>query len=135
MRLPLLCVLILFICVSPFSQAGFSLAESGGVGGDGSDAFVDAWMTAQRAEKDEQAHHYKDALSKFRQAARKLDKISKKYPKWSPMIVKYRKDRTAEAIARVQGELTSGRPARGSETPGIPWPETQLVPLAEPEYR
>ena len=110
MRLPLLCAFFLFLCVSPFSQAQSS--------GDAGDAFVNAYVTAQQGEKAEQAGNFKLALSKLREAAKQLDAISIKSPTWSPTIVKYRKDRTAEAIVRVQDKLARFGPGHGGNAGG-----------------
>jgi hypothetical protein len=114
-------VLPLFICASPFSRVGFSQSasssNSGEPGRDGADAFVEAWKTLQKAEKLELAHNYKDSLSTFREGATMLERISKDYPNWSPTIVNYRKNHTAEAIVRVKEELASGIPAKGFEGP------------------
>ena len=118
MRLSLLCAFILSICVSPFSQAQSS--------GDGGDAFVSAYVTAQQGEKAEQAGNFKLALSKLRQAAKELEGISSKYPAWSPTIVRYRKDRTGEAIVRVQEKLAHFGPGRGETGP-------ETGPAVEPQ--
>jgi Flp pilus assembly protein TadD len=85
-------------------------------------------MTVQQGEKAELAHNYKASLSKFQQAARELDKITKDYPSWSPTIVKYRKDRTAEAIVRVQEALGRFGPGKGKDTGGEAGPSNEVKP-------
>jgi hypothetical protein len=80
--------------------------------GDGGDLFVSAYVKAQQGEKAEQAGHMHLALSKLKKAARMLDEIGKKYPFWSPAIVNYRKECTADAIARVEGEIARSNPSR-----------------------
>jgi Flp pilus assembly protein TadD len=122
MRLPLLCALTLLICFSPRSQAQSA---------DGGDAFVNAYVTAQQGEKAEQAGNFKVALAKLREAARDLDAIATKYPSWSPSIVKYRKDRTAEAIVRVQEKLAHFGPGHADTGPETGPTPDQQPPLPE----
>ncbi|MCE9610653.1 MAG: tetratricopeptide repeat protein [Chthoniobacter sp.] len=109
------------------------LAQSGS---DPGDLFVNAYMAAQEGEKAEQAGDTRGALSKFRYALDALENIAKNNPNWQPAIVNYRKQRTTEAIARVQGKAKGGRglvepdlPGKNENTLEIPTIET--VPMPE----
>ena len=80
--------------------------------GDPGDLFVNAYMSVQQGEKLEQQGSFKAAIGKLQTAARALDQIAEKHPKWQPPIVEYRKQRTAEAIQRVQEKLAKFGPGK-----------------------
>ena len=85
---------------------------------------MDAYVKAQQGEKEEQAGHLDIALSKLKEAARMLDEVGKKFPLWAPTIVKYRKTRTADAIARVEDAIAKSKPSHGDKS-GNGAPSTQ----------
>jgi hypothetical protein len=94
--------------------------------GDGGDLFVSAYVKAQQGEKAEQAGHMHLALSKLKKAARMLDEVATKFPVWSPAIVKYRKERTAEAIARVRMKIANPGRHREDKSPDADRKELDL---------
>src|SRR5689334_25440414 len=96
-------VLILLACFA----VGVSSVRAAGTADPG-DLFVNAYMSVQQAEKAEQSGSYKTALAKYRSAATMLDQIASGFPNWQPQIVGYRKQRTGEAIVRVQDRIARG---------------------------
>ena len=104
--------LLLLLSIAAFSLAAPApaRAESGDAA---SELFLNAYMAVQQGEKLEHDGSLKQALSKYRYAASVLDQISAKYPDWQRLILEYRKKRTSENIARVEGQVGSGAPAAG----------------------
>ena len=83
---------------------------------DSGDLFVNVYTTVKQAEKAEQEGNLRGALAKFRYAAEVLDTIAKKDPEWRPQIIAFRKQRTAEALVRVQAAMAkygAGKSATG----------------------
>lgn len=70
--------------------------------------FLNAYMSVQQGEKLEGEGQLKAALAKYRFAASALDQVHQKFPQWQPLIVEYRKKRTAESIARLEGKIGKG---------------------------
>ncbi len=85
---------------------------------DPGDLFVNAYMAVQQAEKAEQAGDLRAAQTKFRYASETLETIAAKFPTWRPEIVTYRKQRTAEALTRVQGKVTKFGPGNPAPVEG-----------------
>ena len=101
--------------------------------GDPSELFLGAYMSVQLGEKFEHDGNLKQSLAKYRSAARDLDQLGKKYPSWQPLIVEYRKKRTAENISRVEQRLGPGAAAAvgdGSSDAGseVPLPQQDSAP-------
>jgi Flp pilus assembly protein TadD len=137
---------ILILLIACFALAPHAArAQSGDPG----DLFVNAYMAVQAGEKLEQTGKLKDATSKYRYAAQVLDQISAKYPQWQPVVIEYRKKRTAEALTRLQDRIAKvggGKsedilpsrneavmPPTGSETgPLFTAPEDVLPPTPPP---
>lgn len=80
---------------------------------DPGDLFVSAYMAVQQGEKAEQGGDFRGALNKFRYAAEVLEMIGKKFPTWQPPIVNYRKQRTAEAMVRMEERVGKVGPGKG----------------------
>ena len=85
---------------------------------DPGDLFVSVYTTVKEAEKAEQSGNLRGALAKFRYASEVLDSIATKYPTWRPEIVTFRKQRTAEAITRVQAQVAKFGPGKGVSNDG-----------------
>ncbi len=85
---------------------------------DPGDLFVSAYTTVKEAEKAEQSGNLRGALAKFRYVSEVLDSIATKYPTWKPDIVTFRKQRTVEAIARVQAQVAKSGPGKGVPNDG-----------------
>ena len=85
---------------------------------DPGDLFVGVYTTVKEAEKAEQSGNLRGALAKFRYASEVLDSIAAKYPTWRPEIVTFRKQRTVEAIARVQSQVAKVGPGKGVPNDG-----------------
>jgi hypothetical protein len=118
MRPSLLFALSICMGFSPLAQA-----ESPQ---DGGDLFVEAFMKADQGKDAEEAGHLDLALSKLKKAARMLDEVATKFPVWSPAIVKYRKERTAEAIARVRMKIANPGRHREDKSPDADRKELDL---------
>lgn len=100
---------LLFLLLSLAALGLAAPREAGAQSGDAaSELFLNAYMAVQQGEKLEHDGSMKQALSKYRYAASLLDQISAKYPDWQRLILEYRKKRTSENIARVQGQVASG---------------------------
>ena len=80
---------------------------------DPGDLFVSAYMSVQQGEKAEQGGDFRGALNKFRYAAEVLEMIGKRFPAWQPPIVNYRKQRTAEAVVRMEERVGKVGPGKG----------------------
>ncbi len=85
---------------------------------DASELFLNAYMTAQQAEKTESSGKLSSALQKYRYAGSLLDQVQAKFPKWQPLIVDYRKRKISEAIGKLETRIAveGGGPAESVET-------------------
>jgi tetratricopeptide (TPR) repeat protein len=83
--------------------------------GDPSDHFLNAYMSFQKGEKAEGANNHRAAATSFKSAITALDEIRDRWPTWNPPIVKHRRDRAAEALARVQPLAGKTPPAGTAE--------------------
>ena len=100
---------------------------------DPSEQFLDAYMVVQQAEKLEQSGKLRAALSKYKSAANTLDQIHDKAPTWQPVIVDYRKKKTADSILVLEQKLASESPstAGGNDGP-LPTGLEPALPTREP---
>jgi Tfp pilus assembly protein PilF len=112
--------------------------------GDAADQFLNAFLAFEKGKKAEEISNVRGALSGYNQAITLLDQIQARWPSWSPAIIKYRREKAVEAIARLRGGATipgvgttENRPARVFEEPPLPTdganplpPDT--LPMAEP---
>ena len=92
------------------------------------DLFFNAYMAFQKGEKADSKGDSRTAEKNYNQALSTLDQVMQRFPTWSPPIVKYRRERVAEALAKLQSKgpgLTPGRSERTDENPleGTPLPE------------
>ena len=99
-----------------------ALAQSGG---DASDLFLNAYMAFQKGEKAEATGDARGAIRAFNQAITTLDQIGQRYPSWNPPIVKHRRDRAAEALAKLQSKTPGAATAARTgvdpvEPPALP---------------
>lgn len=100
--------------------------------GDASDAFFEVFNNFKRAEKLE-ASNPAAALGAFKEVSRALENIKSRYPGWNPTIVDYRRQRTGEKIAELQGKTGVPAPpeAGGTFEPPLPGEEPSLIPNVE----
>ena len=118
----------LIACVFVLGSAPALLAAD-----DPSEQFLDAYMVVQQAEKLEQSGKLRAALSKYKSAANTLDQIHDKAPTWQPVIVDYRKKKTADSILALEQKLATEAPATagGNEGP-LPTGIEPALPTREP---
>ena len=110
---PLLAILGLS-ATSAFAQSG----------GDASDLFLNAFMAFQKGEKAEGTGDTGAAVKAYNQAISNLDQLSQRWPAWQPPIVKYRRDRAAAALEKLQAKM------RPDDNPlnGPPVPDNGVLP-------
>lgn len=98
-----------------FASLGYTQAAQ-----DPSEAFLNAYMSAQQAEKLEREQRFGDALAKYRYAGTLLDQLHERHPQWQALIVEYRKKKTSESITRMEGKISldnsSGEVVEGGGT-------------------
>ncbi len=95
---------------------------------DPSDLFLSAYLDVQAAEKFEADENYKMALAKYRHAYGLLDRLTKDFPDWQPLIVSYRTKKTEESISKLQQKAGALSPPR---MPPSGLPESEAPPLPE----
>ena len=95
---------------------------------DPSDLFLNAYLAVQAGEKYEGDGNYKLALGKYHYATGLLDRITKEFPDWQPLIVDYRKKKTDESVTKLQQKVALEGP--GKVNPSSALPETE-PPLPE----
>ena len=86
-------------------NASVAFAQSGG---DASDLFLNAYMAFQKGEKAEASGDGGAAIKSYNQAISTLDQLTQRWPTWQPPIVKHRRDRAAEALAKLQAKVPGG---------------------------
>ncbi len=96
---------------------------------DPSDLFLNAYLAVQAGEKYEGDGNYKLALGKYRYAEGLLDRLTKEFAEWQPLIVDYRKKKTDESIAKLQQKV--GLEGPGAVSPSSALPESNEPPLPE----
>ena len=69
---------------------------------DPSDVFLEAYLAFQKGEKLESAGNARSALSAFQSTVAMCDQITKQWPDWNPPLVENRRNKGAEAVARLQ---------------------------------
>ncbi len=69
---------------------------------DGSEMFLNAYSSFQKAESLEKRGDGSAALNLYQEVSKALGLISAQYPSWSPQVVKYRSQLTVQAIQRLQ---------------------------------
>ena len=103
MRLPPIFLLILAVCLL-LAPAG--RAESGDPG----EVFLNAYMSAQQAEKLENQGSFKTALAKYRFAGSVLDQLQQRSPDWNPQVVAYRRKKVADSIQKLEEKIALEAP-------------------------
>src|SRR3954464_11041213 len=84
-----------------------AFAESGA---DPSDVFLNAFMRCRDGEKAEGNGDTAGAIKDYNQAISLLDQVSQRWPTWNPAIVKHRRDRSVEALGKLQAKGPGTRP-------------------------
>src|SRR3974390_2044703 len=136
-------LLLIVVGVIGLGSVPFAHAESG----DPSDLFLNAYMSVQQGEKLEHDGNYKAALAKYRYAASLLEQIHSRSPDWQPLIVDYRKKKTAASISNLQKKISAQAralilknppsepepplPQKGESTP-VPGPSFSAPPPSPP---
>ena len=82
--------------------------------------FVNAFLSARKAEDMEKSGDVKAALSTYRSVAGMLTRIKQSSPNWNADLVDFRLKRTMDAIDRLQGMMGAGRAAPGSDGGVLP---------------
>ncbi|MEO8353602.1 MAG: hypothetical protein ABI680_17890, partial [Chthoniobacteraceae bacterium] len=121
---------------TPFSLlALLGLAISSAYGqarDDASDLFLNAYMAFQKGEKAESNSESKTAMQSYDLTVNLLDQIAQRWPSWNPAIVKHRRTRAAEALARLKGAgvrvPTVGVPTDDPLNIDPPLPEDGVLP-------
>jgi tetratricopeptide (TPR) repeat protein len=108
---------------------GLSATAAFAQSGDASDEFLNAFLSFQRGEKSELGGNARSAVSLYNQAISILDGISARWPSWNPAIVKHRREKAAEAIARLQPRLAAQSPSRGTRGSRTSQPAFDEPPL------
>lgn len=98
---------------------------------DPSELFLNAYLSVQQGEKLERSDNYEEALAKYRYAGSLLDQVATRHKDWQPLIVDYRRQKTAEAIRRLEDKMAIEGTAAESAIPNLegPLPSADL-PLA-----
>jgi len=99
------------------------------------DLFFNAYMACQKGEKAEAKGDVSAAAKAYNQAISGLDQVIQRFPTWSPSMVKFRRERAADALAKLQSKgpaVSAGRPGI-DENPldGPPLPERDPLPPDE----
>lgn len=102
---------------------------------DASDQFLDAFLNFQRGEKAENSGDARAALTAYNRAIDVLDAISARSPDWNPAIVKHRREKAAEAVARLQPAAAAGKQGgrKGASAPVEPELPTNSDPVLPPD--
>jgi hypothetical protein len=74
--------------------------------GDGSEMFLNAYSTFQKAESLEKKGDSGGALNLYQEVAKALTQLTVQFPSWSPQVVKYRTQLTSQAIVHQHCCLT-----------------------------
>src|SRR5215208_3343348 len=74
---------------------------------DASELFLNAYLAVQQGEKFERGGKNQAALAKYRFAHSLLDQISQKNPDWQPLIVDYRRRKTADSVSKLEQKVAS----------------------------
>ncbi len=111
---------------------------------DGSEMFLNAYSSFQKAESMEKRGDAAGSLSLYKEVAKALGQLGQQFPNWSPEVVKYRAQLTEQAIQRIQNGpnapggsgptgASSGRPAAAKSGAPAPTPSApQAVPAPGP---
>lgn len=100
------------------------------------DLYFSAYMAWKKAEAADAKGDTRTAEKTYSQVLSTLDQVTQRFPNWSPSVVKYRRERAAEALAKLQAKgpgVGAGTPGRPDENPleGTPLPERDLLPPDE----
>ena len=108
-------------------------------GNDGAEQYLNLYSTYQKAESLEKRGDSAAALKLYQEVAKALSQFSSQYPSWSPQVVKYRSQLTAQALQRLQNAPQPSpapvRPSAPQTAPPRPAPSatpeaTPLIPQA-----
>ena len=110
---------------------GFAVGPIRAQSNDPADYFLNAYTAFQKGEKAEGAASFRTAAGAYKQAIGACDQISSRWPNWQPPIVKYRRDRSAEALARVQPKVGKAGDKSSDEDMAGPLPGAELPLLPD----
>lgn len=97
--------------------ASFSMLTVG-VCADSSDLFLQGFQDFQTAEKMERESKPREALDKYRSALAVLERVTKEFPDWQPLVLEYRIKKTRDNIARLEPQVAAmPAPEVGPEGP------------------
>jgi hypothetical protein len=107
---------------------------------EGSDIYLNAYLAVQDAAKMQQEGNLRGALSKYQLAMKGLEAVKREYPKFSPDIVSFRMQQTAEAIDALSKRVSSARgespeptlPVKDDDPLGLNQRQGGSVPPSEP---
>lgn len=99
---------------------------------DPSDLFLSAYMSVQKAQKQEEAGKFKLALQTYKYAATLLEQIRDKSPDWQPVIVNFRLGKTSEAIALLEKKIEVMGPGPMNPEPPLPVQDNPGVSSSTP---
>ena len=105
------------IAVASFTMLASALAE------DASDMFLRAYQEVTVASKLESEDKPADALERYRNAAKILQKISADSPDWQPLVLEFRLKKTRESISRLEAQVGSA-PVSSSDSIEGPLPSS-----------
>ena len=100
---------------------------------DPSDLFTKGYLACKKAEQLEADGSFGAALSSFKQAETALNSLTKQWPDWNPPMVKFRREKAAEGVARVKPRAGNAPGAGFAEEP-LPRPsEEPIIPDSFPK--
>ena len=93
---------------------------------DPSDQYFRGYIMNNDAERAAQAGSSQSALEKYQQAQAIFDQIAKTAPSWQPQMLKFRRDRIADAMAALQAKIAATPPPAPAPSPA----PTAVTPAA-----
>ncbi|MGE5209233.1 MAG: hypothetical protein ACM3KL_07880, partial [Alphaproteobacteria bacterium] len=84
---------------------------------DPSEIFLQAYLSAQQAEKLEHQNQFKTALAKYRFAGSLIEELRRSHSDWQPAVVEYRGRKISEGILRLQNRITRQTQLNASSGP------------------
>lgn len=98
--------------------------------GDASDQFFNAYLAFQKGERAEASGNFRAAASAYRQTLNSLDAVTARWPNWNPPVVRFRREKAADGVARMEERLDAATPAASSpeRRPAPPMPAEGALP-------
>ncbi len=123
---------VFLACVALFSS---TLAVRGQEGEDPSDQYFRGYVMSSDAERAEQGGNLQAALSKYQQAQAVFNQIAQATPGWQPEMLKFRRDKIADAMTALQAKIAAApppAPAAPAPAPAVVVPQA-ASPVAIPQ--